>query len=220
VKRLLLGSAAAALVASVSAAAVLAADPTKEQIAFTAAGKAHAKVEVLRRNDVGKGWSGGARKPDLSGDLGCSTYKPKQSDLVRIGAAETTWRRAAFQIDSEAQVLRTPKMVRLDWQRTVSATQVLPCLRQSLQKHLGPNLKLVSLRRVGFPHVTRFADEIRTTVAARTSAGSVPVEIDLVVLGQARNEISLTVSGPAAVKAYLRAAAARMARLLAGRLQP
>lgn len=219
-KRLLLGSAAAALVASVSAAAVLAADPTKEQVALTAAGNAHAKAEVLRQKDVGTGWSGGARKPALSSDLGCSTYKPKQSDLVLIGAAETTWRHEALQIDSEAQVLRTPKMVRRDWQRTVSAPQVLPCLRESLQKHLGPNLKLVSLRRVGFPHVTKLADEFRTTVAAKTSAGSIPVEIDLVVLGQGRNEISLTVSGPAAVKSHLRIAATRLGRLLAGRLTP
>jgi hypothetical protein len=220
VKRLLFGSAAAALVASVAAAAVLAADPSKEQIARTAAGDAQAKAEVLGKKDVGTGWSGGARKPDLSSDLGCSTYKPKQSDLALVGAAETTWRQGALQIDSEAQVLRTPKMVQLDWQRTVSAPQVLPCLRQSLQKHLGPNLKLVSLRRVGFPHVAKFADEIRTTVAAKTNAGSVPVEIDLVVFGQGRSEISLTVSGPAAVKAHLRTAATRLARVLAGRLRP
>lgn len=110
-------------------------------------------------------------------------------------------------------------MVQLDWQRTVIAPQVLPCLRQSLQKHLGPNLKLVSLRRVDFPHVTKFADEFRTIVAAKTNAGSVRVEI-LVVFGQGQSVISLTVSGHAAVKAYLRKAAARLARVLAGRLRP
>ena len=56
-KRFLFGAATAAFVACVSAAAVLAADPAKEQVALTAAGNAHAKAEVLRRKDVGTGWT-------------------------------------------------------------------------------------------------------------------------------------------------------------------
>ena len=216
-KRLLLGAAAAAVVASISAGAVLAGDPTKEQVALTAAGNAHAKPEVLRRKDVGPGWSGGSRKPDLTG-LHCS-YKPKQSDLVIVGAAETTWHRQGFEIDSEAQVLRTPKMVRLDWQRTVVAPQVLACLRESFEKQLGSSGKLVSLRRVAVPQLATFARAFRITIDVKTSGGSIPVESDFVLLGQARNEISLSVLGPSAAKALLRKAELRLARVLVGRMR-
>jgi hypothetical protein len=208
----------AALVGSVSAAVVHAADPGRERVAFTAAGQAQAKAEVLRRKDVGKAWSGGARRPDLAG-VHCLSYHPKQSDLVLNGAAETTWHRQAFEIDSEAQVLRTPKMVRLDWQRTVLAPEVVPCLRESIQRRLGSSVKLISFRRVAFPHVARYANAFRTTIVVQSNTGSVPVEIDLAVLGQGRNEISVTVSGPTASKAFLRRAETRLARLVARRLR-
>ena len=72
----------------VAAGAAWASSPSKEKIAYTTAGRAKAKAEVLRRADVGKGWQGGARKPDVSSALPCS-YKPKQNDLVPIGAAAT-----------------------------------------------------------------------------------------------------------------------------------
>ena len=217
-RRLLLGSAAATVVALASAAVVLAADPSKEKIELTAAGQAQAKAEVLRRKDVGSGWLGGAKKPDLSGTK-CS-YKPKQSDLVVIGAAETAWHQQGFEIESEAQVLRTPKMVRLDWQRTAVAPQVVPCLRESFEKQLGSSGKLVSVRRVSFPHVARLTTAFRLTIDVKTPSGTVPLESDFVALGQARNEISLSLLGPSAAKTVLRKAEVRLARLLAARLGP
>lgn len=216
-KRLLLGSAAAALVASVSAAAVMAADPSKEQVALTAAGNAQAKAEVLRGKDLGQGWSGGAKKPDLTG-LKCS-YKPKQSDLAIVGAAETTWQRQGFEISSEAQVLRTPKMVRLDWQRTILAPQVVPCLRKSFQKQLGSSAKLASIRRIAFPHMAQYATAFRMIIDVKTGGGTVPVESDFVALGRGRNEISLSLFGPRAAKAVLQKAELKLARLVVARMR-
>jgi len=204
-----------ALVALLAVAAGSAGNPTKEKIALTAAGKARAKAEVLRRADVGRGWSGGFKKPDLSSTLPCSNYRPKQSDLVLIGAAETTWHKQAFVIDSEAQVLRTPAMVRRDWRRTVLAPQVLPCLRQGFKKSLGSKAKLVSFRRVAFPHVATYTRAFRLVAKVTTAIGPVPLEIDLVALGAGRNEITLSVTGPAVVRTFLHAKEVQLARVLA-----
>jgi hypothetical protein len=146
---LLCASAAAGLVA---AGAAWASSPTKEKIAYTAADQAQAKAEVLRRSDLPGGWAGGKRKPDVSSTEPCA-YRPRQNDLVLIGAAETDWRKPGSQVSSEAQVLRTAAMVRRDWQRTILAPQVVPCLRQGFEKtpRLGCDTRLVRPGRVSAP---------------------------------------------------------------------
>jgi hypothetical protein len=208
---------AAAAVALVAAGVVPAGNPSKEKIALTAAGKAHARAEVVRRRDLGKGWSGGFKKPDLSSTMPCSGYRPRQSDLVLIGAAETTWDLEIFEIDSQAQVLRTAAMVRRDWRRTVLAPQVVPCLRKGFKKALGSTAKLVSFRRVAFPRVTKYTRAFRLVAKLKTAIGRVPIEVDLLALGKGRNELTLSLLGPAAARASLRAKELRLARVLARR---
>jgi len=212
----LCGSIAALLVV---AGAASASSPGKEKIAYTAVGQAKAKAEVLKRTDVGSGWSGGSRKPDVSSTLPCS-YRPKQDDLVLIGAAETDWRQAGYEIDSEAQVLRTADMVRRDWRRTVLAPQVVPCLRQGFEKSLGSAGTLVSFGRVAFPHVAPLTQAFRAVFKVNTGSTTVPVEIDVLGLGGGRNEITLTLTGLAARRSALHTAEVRFARRLAGRMRP
>jgi hypothetical protein len=211
---------AAVLVALVAAAVVLGANPGKEKIALSAAGRVQAKAEVLHRADVGAGWSGGAKKPNLSSAMPCSGYRPKQSDLVLIGVAETKWQAPGVEIDSQAQVLQTAAMVGRDWRRTVLAPQVLPCVRQGLAKALGSTGKLVSFRRIAFPRVARYTRAFRAVFDVTTAIGSVPVEMDLLAFGAGRNELTLSLTGPATAKASLHRAEARLARLLAGRIRP
>jgi hypothetical protein len=210
---------AAVLVALTAAGVVLAANPSKEKIALTTAGRAQARAEVVRKTDVGVGWSGGLKKPDLSSAMPCSGYRPRQSDLVLIGAAQSTWHRQGFEIDSEAQVLRTAAMVRRDWRRTVLAPQVLPCLRQGFAKGLGSTAKLVSFRRVAFTRVARYTRAFRAIADVQTTGGSVPVESDVVVFGAGRNELTLSLTGPGVAKVALQDAEVRLARLLAGRIR-
>jgi hypothetical protein len=214
-----IGLVGAVVVALVAAGAVLAGNPSKEKIALTPAGKAQAKAEVVRRADIGAGWSGGFKKPDLAATMPCTNYRPRQSDLVLIGAAETTWQKPPFQTDSEAQILRTAGMVRSDWQRTVLAPQVLPCLRQGFVKALGSSAKLVSFGRVAFPQVAPLTRAFRLVAKVKTSLGSIPVEIDTVVFGGGRNELTLTLSGPKAARSSLTRMEKRLARLLAHRMR-
>ena len=213
------GSVAVVLVASVATSAVFAANPGKEQIKLTKAGQAQAKAEVLRRRDVGKGWRGGTKKPDLSSAFpGCS-YHPKQSDLVLNGVTETTWQKQGTEIDSEAQVLKTAAMVRLDWQRTVLAPQVMPCLRKSLAKSVGTAGTIVSFGKVAFPNLATFARGYRALVEVNSALGKVRVEVDLAVFGARRNELTLSVTGLAAAMTSLRRTELRLARLLVTRVK-
>jgi len=205
--------------ALVTAGVVLAGNPTKETIARTAAGNAQAKAEVVRQADLGSGWKGGFKKPDLSSSMPCTSYRPKQSDLVLIGVAETTFSKLPFAVDSEAQVLRTASMVQRDWQRTILDSRVMPCLRQGFAKALGSTAKLVSFGRIAFPRVTKLTRAFRAVFSVKTQIGPVPVEIDFIAVGSGRNELALTLSGPAAAKTQLHSTAVRLARLLAGRVR-
>jgi hypothetical protein len=211
---------AAVLVAALVATGVgLAGSPGKERIARTAAGNTQARAEVLHRVDVGTGWKGGFIKPDLSSSLGCSSYRPKQSDLVLVGVAETRFTKAPIQVDSEAQVLRTATMVRRDWRRTVLDRRVLPCLRQGFVKALGSGSTLVSFRRIAFPRVARLTRAFRLVANVETASGTVAVEIDFVAMGIGRNELTLTISGPASLKTTIHATEVLLARHLAHRVR-
>jgi len=211
---------AVTVVALVAAGVALAGDPSKEKIARTAAGNAQAKAEVVRKADVGSGWKGGFRKPDLSSSMPCATYHPKQSDLGLIGAAESRFSRPALEVDSEAQVLRAVAMVQRDWQRTILAPQVMPCLRQGFTKALGAHGKLGSFRQVTFPRVASLTRAFRLVANVATQFGPVPLEIDFVAMGSGRNELTLTLSGPTVARSTLHTTEVRLARLLAGRARP
>lgn len=216
----IVGLGAVVVAALAAAGVVLAGNPAKETIAITAAGQAHAKAEVLRRADLGPAFRGGFVKPDLTSALPCTNYRPKQSDLVLIGAAETTFAQPGLEVDTEAQVLEAPAMVRRDWQRTIVDSRVIPCLRVGLVKALGANAKLVSFRKVAFPHVLTLTQGFRMVAKVTTPNGTVPIEIDFVAMGSGRNELTLTLSGPTAARSSIHAVEVRLARLLARRVRP
>lgn len=213
--------------ALLSAAAILAlafasaAAADKEKIHLTAAGQATARAAVLERADLGAatGWSGGAEKPDLSSTTPCTSFQPKQSDLVLIGAAKTVWKHAGLELVSEAQVLETPKMVKLDWQRTVLAPQVLPCLRSGLAKGLGASARLVSLRRIQFPKLATYTRRYRALVDVKTASAPVRVMVDIVLVGSGNTEITLSATAPFVGHQSVGSAEVRLARLLVSRMR-
>jgi hypothetical protein len=208
--------ATAAGVALVAAGVALADEP---KIARTPAGNVQARAEVVRRADLGKGWSGGFKKPDFSSGLHCS-YHPKQSDLVVVGAAETIWDKpTTYEIDSEAQVMQTAAMVRRDWRRTVIAPQILPCLRQTFREIIGSSGKLLSLRRVAFPHLTTYTRAFRVLATLGSGSNRKRFESDFVAMGAGRNEVSLALTAAGGNAAWLRAQELRLARVLAHRMQ-
>ncbi len=213
---------AAVLAATLGALAVAgAALADKEQIHLTAAGNKAARAAVVQRADLGSatGWTGGARKPNLgSSQTTCAGYSPKQSDLVVVGAAETRWKHAGLQFDSQAEVLRTPTMVRLDWKRSVLSSKVVPCLRQTVAKTLPASETLVSVKLLPFPRVATYTRAYRTLIDVKETTGSVRVAVDVVLVGRGSTEITLTTTALEAAGAVVTGAEARLARLLASRV--
>jgi hypothetical protein len=209
----------ATAVALALAATALAGDG-KEQIKLNARDQALARSIVIRRADVGTapGWSGGMKKPDLSGGLSCANYHPEQSDLVVTGTAESEFHNVrGLLLDSEAQVLRTARMVRLDWERSVIAPGAVPCLRQTIVKSIGSGGKLVSFRKLAFPRIGDVRAAFLLMLDVKAQGTSVRVMVEPVLVGTGRVEITLMGAAPAGAEKSVTAAQVRLARILVAR---
>lgn len=201
----------------VAATAAAGGAPGLEQVHLTAADQAAARAAVVTRSDLGPGWTGGAKKPAAPSNPDCGGYSPKQSDLVITGDAETDYKQPGLEIDSEAQVLRTARMVALDWQRSVVPPQVVPCLKRLASRGAPSSEQIVSVGRVSFPHVARYSAAFRIAIDVNASGSTVRLHLDIVLVGSGRTELDLAFTYPAAAAAAMRPAEVRIARLLASR---
>jgi hypothetical protein len=161
---------AAVLAAAAVTAGAAFADTGRKQIKLTAADQAAARAALVRRSDLpGAPWLGGRIKPDLSQTSTCRDYRPKQSDLVLTGIAESSFTRrdGRWYVNSGVQMVRTTRMLRLDWQRVVVAPRAIRCHRRDMAKRISRNGRLLSFRRIPFPRLTRYAVEYRAVVYCR-----------------------------------------------------
>jgi hypothetical protein len=213
--------ASAVALALATASVALAGNGNREQIRFNAADQAAARAAILRRSDLasGGGWKGGARKPDLSPADSCPNYNPKQSDLVLTGAAATRFSAGTLVFDSEAQVLQSARMVRLDWQRSVLAPGLLPCLRSMAAKSSPVNATVVSIEKLAFPHVATYTAAFRLVTDVRSSNGKLRIIVDIALVGRGHTEIMLTTSAPYDARVPVKASEIRLARILVGRIR-
>jgi hypothetical protein len=189
----------------------------KEQVRFNPADQAAARAAVLRKTDLGSGWGGGRTKPDTSAKMSCPGYEPKQSDLVLTGAAETVWGRSGIQLQSLAQVLKTPAMVARDWQRTVVDPRAIACLRTTLAKGLTSRERLVSFKRAAFPRLARYSRLYRAVIEVRAQRQKVRVLADFVLVGRRRTELTLSVAAPDAIRASVSRSEVKWARTMLSR---
>jgi len=204
---------AVAVLTLVLVQAALAAE--KQPIRFNAADQAAAKAVTLKMTDLGAGWKGGITKPDLTSDVNCAT---KRSDLVLTGAAKSEFQSSGVLISSESEILQSPTMVAAEWQRTVANAVYMACIRRESFKS-DASFRLVSFKKVAFPQLTRMAARYRVVADAGTSASSVRVVLDLILLGQGRTEITLIVSAPYADRAAADLAERRLAQILVSRIR-
>ncbi len=207
--RILVGAVVAALALAGTALA------DREQVHVTKIGRRAARAAVLRHTDLpGSGWKGKTKTPKLGSGTGCPGFDPKQSDLTVVGGAETTWSRAGVVIDSEAQVLKTPKMVQLDWKRTVVAPKVLPCLRHNVRESLSANERLSWVSRMPLAHLPALGRLYRTVIVVRTNGAKAPVMVDVLLLGKGRTEITLTTTALYESRKTVTRQETRLARIL------
>ena len=200
----------------VLAAGAAAAGPGKQKVELNAADQAAARRVVLRRNDLGPGWTGGRIKPDLSSGVSCPSYHPKVSDLVVTGAAASQFRGTGIALVNEVEAFRTSAMVDRDWRRSIVPAAV-PCLRAKLTQGLGGRARVLSFRRIPFPRVTAHTAAFRGIVAVSALGQTVRVLLDIVLVGKGRTEISLDATAPAATARAVSAAERRLVRKLAAR---
>jgi hypothetical protein len=193
----------------------------RARVSFTPADLAAAKAAVLRPGDLGTtgGWTGGARKPNLSSTMHCAGYTPKQSDLVVTGAAETVYHHTGLELQSAAQVMRTRAMVARDWSRTVTDPRAFGCLRTTLARTLPAGEKLVSFTRLAFPRLTQYAAADRAVIEVSAGTQHAQVVADIVVLGRSRTELTLSLEAPASARGGLVAAETRLAKALLARVR-
>jgi hypothetical protein len=159
--------------------------------------------------------------PDLRPEPTCPNYHPKQSDLVLTGAAESNFLRSDRRaLGSNVKVLRTARMVSLDWKRTVMAPGVVACQRRLWAKSLGPGAKVVSFVRIRLPKIARYAAEFRGFADVSIGTGKTArLVVDGVRVSRGRSEISLVMLAPAAVRAEVAGEVRRLARLMLSRAE-
>jgi hypothetical protein len=208
-----------ALLAAVLASGALAAAADKEQHKFNATDQAAAKGAVILKADLGTGWTGGTKTPDLTPPKPCSNWNPKQGDLVLTGAAETDWKHAGLELDTEAQVLQDTHMVALDWQRTVTDPHALTCLKLHLQQQLSSSkgVKFVSFGRMALPKIGTFSRAYLTTIDVTSGANTVRVAVEDILIGSKRTELTLTSTTAKASQAAVAAADVKLAKTLIAR---
>jgi hypothetical protein len=200
--------------------AASASQPNREQVHLNSADQMAARGAILRRGDLGSGWTGGARKPKPPSSVSCPGYEPKQSDLVLTGAAEAVFRHTGLVVQSDAQVLKTRAMVALDWQRSVADRRALACVRHVLAKQLPSNEQLVSFGPLAFPRLAKYTVAERGLVRVSVQGRSVLVLIDVVSVARSRTELTLIVEAPAATaQGAVSAAELRLARTLVARIR-
>jgi hypothetical protein len=185
----------------------------------TPAGQAAARAVVLRASDVGSGWKGGPVKPDLSVDPPCANFHPRYSDLVVTGAAATHYLQPGLAVRSDVAILRTPKMVALDWRRTYGTARYIACARTNLRKLQSKTTHVVALRRLSFPHIATYSSAYRATLDVKTKAGTVPVAVDILAFGSGRTEVVMTTTMPLASVPTLAQNELVLARMLASRIR-
>jgi hypothetical protein len=211
-----------ALLLAGGAAAKRQAATDRVTVRLTPAGKAAAAAVVITRGDLGPtpGWTGGRKKAQAPTPSPCPSYDPRQSDLVVTGLSETRWKQPGLQFESDAQVMATARMVKLDWRRTVLAPQVLPCIRTTLAKQTTATEHFVSARWIAFPKIAKYTRAARIAIDVKTATGKLRMMVDTVAFGAGRTEVTLTTTAPKAAMPVVRQAEVRLATVLASRIRP
>lgn len=179
---------------------------------FNAADQAAAKAVTLKAADLGSGWTGGAKKPNLAPDSLCPM---KVSDLVLTGAARSEFESDAAMVTSESNILQSPAMVAAEWRRSVGNSGfMVACARKEVAEE--PNVRFVSFKKLAFPKLTQFSVRYRMVANFGEAGSRVHALVDVISLGQGRTEISIVVTARyqdrAAVEVVERAMADRLAR--------
>ena len=112
---------------------------------------------------------------------------------------------------SSTDVLKTARMVALDWQRSVKTAGFKCAL-----SHAG--VRNVSASQVAFPKLTPLANAFRATYDQKAGGQTVRVMVEFAAVGKGRSELSVAEFRPLpASTSSLHADVVRLARLMVSR---
>jgi hypothetical protein len=207
---------AAALLALAVATAALADAPT---VKIKPADQDRASAALLKLNDFGAGWAGGATKASKLTAPKCPGFDPKESDLVVTGHAEArfVYRRGGVSFGQDVQVLRNEEDVRTDFARTIRP-RLASCIAYQLRK--SPNVTAVSVEKIPFPKVGTVSAAYRATLLVKDGKRTLKLYDDYVFFGTGRYEHALNVIAPFVVGDQLVSFESAMARILVKRAKP
>jgi hypothetical protein len=209
-----------AVCALVAAAAALAADSTDPKVRITKADEAKAAAAVLRFNDLGPAWSGGATKPTSLKAPICPGNQPNDSDLTITGHAESllTLESAGLQVDTDAEVFKTPAQVAKLVKRTMGAA-ITGCLKYNLLRSVGTGATIGATRALTVPKAGDRALAYRVGVAVKPQGSTQAVEVfsDYLFVSAGRTQFFVNLIAPASAGGELPALENRIAKLLASR---
>jgi hypothetical protein len=185
-------------------------DPQKK---INPADQARAKAMLVRKSDL-PGF-----RTDRSGSNGANGYCAAldESDLTVTGEADSPNFMAgpAF-VSSGSSVYESLGDASASWKRGTSAAG-RTCLAALIGRQFAKaNVKLVSFRKLAFPHVARRTAAYRMVVAGAAQGISVKIVVDIVALSASRAQAFLFLGS--AFTAPDRAAELQLARLVAGRM--
>lgn len=175
---------------SLLTAAVASADRTQ----IRPADQASAERDLLKRSDLSASvhWVGGKVTVN-DGQLSCSDYRPSGSGLVETGAAGDKFSSTGITISDQVEILASARMVATDARRTFTGA-VVPCLRSSLAHALGAHGAVPSVSEIAFRRLAEYVHAYRVLYDIKARGKSFPVILDIICVGAARTEMTLTVN--------------------------
>lgn len=200
--RALVAVAAAGLVV----AAVAAADPTDPKIKISKADEAYAAKLVLRFNDLGPSWSGGAEKPTSLKIPVCPSNQPNNSDLTITGHAESglNLQTAATRVDTDVLIFKNSRQVSTLVRRILISPALSDCLRYDLIKSVGgQGVTIVGVSRVPVAKAGDHSALFRVTLAVKSGSKTVPVYSDFLYVSQGRAQYFVNIVAPGAIHSEL-----------------
>jgi hypothetical protein len=189
---------AAALLAAVIAACAAAASPPKD--AFTPEGKALAKSVSLRLSDLPPGWKT-VPLSTTTGDVTCAAFDPDQSDLTRIGRAESNFGSADSlgAAGSTVGVFSSAAQAQAAWNRLVRP-QLVGCLASLFRQGISANSATATIRSSGRLSVPMSAPRnaaYRIVSDVVTGGQSVSAWVDVLLEGRGSADTMILVTSVA-----------------------
>ncbi len=185
-------------------------DPRKD---LTAADNARARSMLVRKADLGPGFTSSPGSPQTVGY--CRALD--ESDLTLTGEAESpNFARAIVFVSSAAQVYESAADASASWRRATSPAGDR-CQQQLLRRGFrAQGVEFTSMRRTPFPKVAPRTVAYRVQLSTTAQGTTVKVFVDYVVLMHSRAQVALFFgSGLAPVP---KADQTAIARLTAGRM--